>query len=135
MTANDSIRARVDAFAAELEELIGRAALEAVSQALGVGSSSSAPPRAATFRASAQSAPARVRATRKKGQKRSPDELARVDAAILAFVKENPGQGAEQMGKSIGIPTVDLRLRVGKLLEQGALKKKGQKRATKYFPG
>ncbi|HVJ19130.1 MAG TPA: hypothetical protein VM686_27110 [Polyangiaceae bacterium] len=71
---------------------------------------------------------------RAKGAKRSTDELERLTGELDAYVRQNPGQRIEQIGKAIGVATKELRLPALKLIEAGKLKTKGQKRATQYLP-
>jgi predicted transcriptional regulator len=51
-----------------------------------------------------------------------------------AFIKKNPGQRIEQIGKALGTPTKELALPVKKLLAAKRIATRGQKRSTKYFP-
>jgi hypothetical protein len=137
----DAIRTRIEQFTRELEALVREAAIEAVTGALG-GAAVARPRSAAIAKPVAKAAAAAVAPVtsaklsfkRKKGSKRSPEQLAAIDAAILAYVKTNPGQGNEHMGKALGVPTNDLKLRVLGLVGNKKLKKTGLKRATKYFP-
>ena len=142
------IAARIDAFTVELHALVRRAALEAVGAALGgaaTGASAARPATAPRRRgrppkssgAAALVAPAlsaaKLPARPKKGGKRSPDQLAKIDTAVQAFVKANPGKGVEHMAASLGVPSGDLKSRVALLVDARKLKKTGVKRATKYF--
>jgi predicted transcriptional regulator len=54
---------------------------------------------------------------------------------FAAFVKANPGLRIEQINKQLGTTTKDLALPIRKLISEGMLKAKGQKRSTTYFPG
>lgn len=137
------IRARIEVFTRELEGLVRDAALAAVSEALGQRVARAARPSTRPSPASQPSpiavAPAsspspKLAFKRKKGSKRTPEQLVQIDNAIISFVKASPGQGVEHMGKALRVPTSDLKLRVLGLLEQKKLKKTGAKRATKYFP-
>jgi hypothetical protein len=60
--------------------------------------------------------------------------MAQTKAALLAQIKKTPGSGIEAIGKAIAIPTRDLALPVRKLIAEKAIRRRGQKRATKYFP-
>jgi len=143
--SNDQITARIDSFVKELEVLVRSAAVDAVSRALGGNGAAPvrrAPPASAPRPAAAAKtppptakagAPAKLTFKRKKGTKRTAEQLAQIDAAIVAFVKSNAGKGVEHMGKALGVPTNDLKLRVGNLVAARKLKKTGVKRATKYF--
>jgi len=116
------IRARIDTFVEELGELVRRAALEAVADALG-GKRAAAKPAA------------RPKARAKQGGKRSASELESLSERIQRFVADAPGSGARDIAKGLGISTRDLVLPVKKLVAAGALCTKGQRRATKYYKG
>jgi hypothetical protein len=146
---NDEVRIRVAAFTSELAELIRRAAIEAVQEALGNGAGGlRLPPPArrgttgakgaATPRGEAQwgeTAPSR-RLGRKRapGEKRPPEELAKLTETLASYIKSNPGQRIEQIGTGLGTPTKELSLPVKKLLRAKRISSKGQKRATTYYP-
>lgn len=72
---------------------------------------------------------------RGKGIKRSSDELEAMSDKFVEFVKDNPGLRIEQINKQLGTSTKDLALPIRKLIAEGALKVKGQKRSTTYFAG
>ena len=136
MSIHDQIHARIEAFSRELEELVRTTAIDAVRTSLGDGRPT-APrptPKPTTAKPTATSA-ARTPLSfkRKKGAKRSPEQLAAIDSAIVGYVKSNAGKRIEDMGKSLGVPTNDLKLRVALLVQKKALRKTGVKRATKYF--
>lgn len=134
----DRIRARIEEFTRELEGLVRAAAIEAVSAAL--GQRGAGPRPAASTRSARPLAPAapaargKLAVARTKGAKRTPEQLARIDGAIVSFVRASPGEGVERMGKALAVPTRDLKARVLRLLAAGKIKKTGLKRATKYFP-
>lgn len=127
--SQSEISVRVQAFAAELEELVKKAAMEAVAAALGVPGTG-APSRARVAAPRAAAAAPRAR----KGGKRPPAELAAMVDKTRDWVKANPGQGVEAMARSLGVQTKELALPINKLLKSKAIKKRGQKRATKYYP-
>jgi hypothetical protein len=148
--SQSQIAARIDAFTTELNALVRRAALEAVSAALGGSAATGAPagqPVAAPRRrgrppkssrpavpaTSAAASATKLPTKPRKGGKRSPEQLAKIDAAVQAFVKANPGKGVEHMAKSLGVPSGDIKSRVALLIEAKKLKKTGVKRASKYF--
>lgn len=115
----------VAAFVAQITELARRAAIDTLEAALSG--------RAARGAAAAASpGPGRVRG---RGAKRSPDELDKLAERFQAFVKENPGLRIEQINKQLGTTTKDLALPIRKLLAEGAIHAKGQKRSTTYFAG
>jgi hypothetical protein len=76
-----------------------------------------------------------VNGLRVKGEKRSPGSLAKLTADLGAYIKKNPGQRIEQIGKAMGVATKDLALPVKKLIAEKAIRTRGQKRATAYFAG
>ena len=137
-SVSDQVRSLVESFVAEMSDLIRRSAMETVQHALAGGE---APrrgrrPAAVAGRRGAPSLPAakggaRLRA---KGAKRSPDELEELTGQLLAYVKSNPGQRIEQIAEGMGTSTKELNLPAKKLLGSKALKTRGHKRATQYFP-
>jgi hypothetical protein len=72
---------------------------------------------------------------RGKGAKRSSTQLDRLQTRVMEFVSANPGMRIEQINKELGTSTRDLQLPIRKLIATGALKSKGEKRATTYFAG
>jgi len=85
-------------------------------------------PRGISATSTAKALPAK----RKKGGKRTAEEIEAQGATILAFLKKNPSQGAEQLGAALGMETSELALPISKLIEQKAIKFVGQKRGRKY---
>ncbi|MCA9639779.1 MAG: hypothetical protein H6718_05250 [Polyangiaceae bacterium] len=131
---NDMIRARVETFVADLTDLIHQAILENVQAALGQALPS-APRRPGRPKGSASTAAPAARRAKKRGGKRTAAELADMADKLVGFVEKNPGSSIEEIGRGIAIPTKELALPVKKLLREGRLKKKGQKRATRYSAG
>jgi predicted transcriptional regulator len=54
---------------------------------------------------------------------------------VVSFVKTNPGLRIEQINKELGTTTKDLALPIRKLVGEGYLSSKGQKRSTTYTVG
>ena len=121
------LRDIVDTFIAQLKRVIRRSTLETVQSALG----DEASPRQRGRKKSAK-AP-RATAGRRKGGKRSPEQLEALVKSLLAYVKKNPGQRIEQIGAALGTATKELALPAKKLIGEKQLRTKGQKRATAYF--
>lgn len=71
---------------------------------------------------------------RARGQKRDPKDLEALSQKLRAHIAKNPGQRIEQIGEGLGIATRELNLPVKKLLGAKQISKKGQRRATTYFP-
>lgn len=70
---------------------------------------------------------------RGKGEKRPPDELKALSDKFVAFVAKNPGLRIEQINAQLGTTTKDLALPIRKLIAEGVIRGKGEKRATAYF--
>ncbi|HEX2689793.1 MAG TPA: hypothetical protein VHN14_24410, partial [Kofleriaceae bacterium] len=70
-----------------------------------------------------------------RGAKRSPEDLEALSEQFATFVKANPGLRIEQINKQLGTTTKDLALPIRKLISEGMITAKGQKRSTTYFPG
>ncbi len=120
-------RELIETFAVSLAEVFKNDARERLVAALGLTESKpSSKPTA--HRQSAHAAP---RAS--TGSKRDPAELERIGARLLAYVRQHPGERIEQIAKAIGTTSTDLKLPMTKLLGAKSVKKKGERRSTKYF--
>jgi hypothetical protein len=67
--------------------------------------------------------------------KRGTSELEALGARFMKHVAEKPGQRIEQINKQLGTTTKDLALPIRKLVAEGAIKTKGERRSTTYFVG
>lgn len=76
------------------------------------------------------SRPKRPAGTRNKRTKRELEEL---EETLLTYVVENPGLKMEELGTGLGMDTRELRRPMAALLERRAVRRTGQKRATRYF--
>jgi DNA-binding NtrC family response regulator len=72
---------------------------------------------------------------RKSGRrkKRTPAQLAKLEAQLLKEIKKKSGLRMEELAKVLGVGTKDLMLPAKKLLADKKVKTKGQTRATQYF--
>lgn len=111
----------VSDFVAQITELARAAARDMIDEALGKG-------------AKGIGGVGRGRG-RGRGAKRTSDELDKLADAFHGFVSKHPGLRIEQINKQLGTTTKDLALPIRKLVAEGALKTKGEKRSTQYFPG
>lgn len=68
-----------------------------------------------------------------KAKKRSPRQLAAVQRRVLEYVKAHPGQTVEQIGEAIKKPTKDLVVPMRQLLAEKKIRKRGERRQTRYF--
>lgn len=94
-------------------------------------------PQRTTSRSVQRTAPtATVRkpVARARGAMRAPAELAALVEKLAAHIRRNPGQGAEAIGKALGVATSEMALPIKKLVAAKRIRSEGQKRATKYFP-
>lgn len=130
MNVEQQIRARVDAFVAELSELVKQAALERLTDALGTSAQGQGASKGKRGKAAGRSP-----ALSKKGGKRTAEELEAFSDRILATIKAQPGIRADQIAAELGLVTREVVLPIKKLLATKTVTKKGQKRATAYFPG
>ncbi len=133
-----AIQERVEAFVQELSDLVRQSVIDSVQDALG---GTNGAPRGRAGRASARGGRRVARVAggrgrgRRKGQKRSPAELERLVGLVRGYVNKNSGQGVEAMARGLGVASRELVLPIKKLIAEGELRTRGEKRATKYFPG
>jgi hypothetical protein len=138
MTTRD-IEARVAAFVADLDGLVRQAALEAVQAALGGANPAPAKKAAPAAKAAAPAkaaGPSKAAAAKpaRKGAKRDPKELAKLVESVKAHISQQPGEGVELIAKHLDVSSKEITLPITKLLASKAISKKGEKRATKYYP-
>jgi hypothetical protein len=75
----------------------------------------------------------RLRTGRGKGEKRTSSELDVLADKFVDYVSKNPGLRIEQINRELGTTTKDLALPIRKLVAQGVIKGKGEKRSRQYF--
>ena len=110
-------------FVAQITELARAAARDMIDQALGKGG-----------RSVSLGGLGRGRG-RGRGAKRTSDQLDGLAEDFHAFVAKHPGLRIEQINKQLNTTTKDLALPIRKLIAEGAIKTKGEKRSTTYFAG
>ena len=126
----------VQGFVAQITELARRAAVNTLESAFNgrprAGRNGSRPTMGALMTAG----PARVGRSRGgRGAKRTAADLEALSQKFATFVKANPGLRIEQINKELGTTTKDLALPIRKLIADGMISAKGQKRSTTYFAG
>jgi hypothetical protein len=133
---DSKIRGLVETFAGDLTSLIRESAMDTVREALGGSGASSGrgTGRGRSAPVGASPAGARRASSLPKGAKRAPEEIETLTAQLGEYVKANKGERIEQIAKGMNVSTRELNLPVKKLLATKAIKTKGQKRATQYFP-
>jgi hypothetical protein len=125
----------VQGFVAQITELARRAAINTLESAFGERSArgSSAATAVPTVAAASSGRVGRPRGGR--GAKRTAADLEALCDRVAMFVKANPGLRIEQINKELGTTTKDLALPIRKLIAEGVINAKGQKRSTTYSPG
>jgi hypothetical protein len=109
-------------------------ALRTLADASGTAHAAAAPRGRPAGRASAPAAAPRARA-RRPGEKRSPQALVQLTEALRRHIEQAPGSRMEAIAKALGTSSTELGLPIHKLLDRGAIRKEGQRRATQYYPG
>jgi hypothetical protein len=117
----------VAGFVAQITELARRAAIDTLESALARGGGGRGRKPGVAVSLSSFSG------RRGRGAKRTADELEKLSDDFVEFVKSNPGLRIEQINKQLSTTTKDLALPIRKLIAEGAIKAKGQKRSTTYF--
>lgn len=112
----------VSGFVAQITDLARRAAIDTLESALGK-------------RGAAVLSRTGGGGVRRKGAKRTGDELDKLGDAFHAYVAKHPGLRIEQINKELSTTTKDLALPIRKMISDGSLKTKGSKRSTTYFAG
>jgi hypothetical protein len=121
----------VQDFVNQITDAWKRAVSDALTGVGGGGGSGGRVRKAGAGRASTPSSSA----SRRKGEKRTAEELDGLAEQFLAYVQGNPGLRIEQINKQLGTTTKDLQLPIRKMIADGAVKAKGEKRSTQYFAG
>ncbi|HMG22548.1 MAG TPA: hypothetical protein VK607_14545 [Kofleriaceae bacterium] len=124
----------VQGFVAQITELARRAAIDTLESAFG-GRGGRGAPAAAAAAALAVNFGRVGRPRGGRGAKRTSADLEALSERFASFVKANPGLRIEQINKQLGTTTKDLALPIRKLISEGQISAKGQKRSTTYFPG
>jgi hypothetical protein len=132
-TFQSEMNQTVHQFVAQITELARRAALDTLESAFGSPGAPRAAVRAAPVGAAPVPPSGRPRGTR--GAKRTSEDIESMAMKAAAFIKSNPGLRIEQINKELGTTTKDLALPMRKLISDGLVATKGQKRSTTYFAG
>jgi hypothetical protein len=125
----------VQGFVAQITELARRAALDTLESAFGGRAPRGGGAAVAAVAASPPSVGRAGRPRGGRGGKRTPADLEALSEQVGSFVKANPGLRIEQINKQLGTTTKDLALPIRKLVADGVISTKGQKRSTTYFAG
>jgi hypothetical protein len=107
----------------ELSALVRQAAADVVQETLGTNGASRSRGRGGALRLGGK----RIR--------RSPDQLAATADRLRSYIAQNPGQRMEQIGEALGSTTRELRRPLGQLIDEGQIRREGEKRASRYYAG
>ncbi|MCP3920043.1 MAG: hypothetical protein GY711_31320 [bacterium] len=129
-TIEARIRDSVDAFVAELTDLVRDAALESVHEAL-TGTSASATRRSSSPTRKPSSTPRTAKVRR--GSRRSAGDVEATQRAVVDYVRANKGCSVTDIASATGLSTKDLQLPMRKLVADGKLRTTGQRRGTRYL--
>lgn len=115
----------VHGFVMQITELARRTALDTLESAFG----------GRAGRTTSHVAAPALGGNRPRGAKRTAADLDALATKFVSFVKANPGLRIEQINKELGTSTKDLALPIRKLISDGVISAKGNKRSTTYFVG
>ena len=140
------IEAHIQKFVGELNSLVAQAAIQAVSDALGgtparaAKPAPAAPKKAAPKKAAPKAAPKKARKAPKKAAKkkarsgrRTREELEAQQEALVGYIADNPGEPMERIAKALGVTSAEMNRPISKLLDEGRVRREGQRRASRYF--
>ncbi len=126
---NSTITVLAETFAAQMVAALRSMSLEEILGATQMGDGARVKTSGAT--------PKATKAPRSKGRlaRRSAEDIAKMQAAIVALVKASKGIGAEQIRAHLKITKAELASPINAALASKKIRKTGQKRATKYHAG
>ena len=127
------IRARVEAFVADLSGLVDEAALTAVQEAIaGAGIAGTTTRKRSSKKRSTKKRASKKRSTKKRGRRAAAPSAAALDK-VHGWVKANKGCSVGAIAEGVGMAGPATKKAVAALLEAKRLRKTGQRRGTKYF--
>ena len=126
-TFSTQIERRINSFVSELRDLVNQTALNAVSAALG-----SSAPKMSVAPAASKPAKTAKRAKKRGRVNRTPAEIEKSVATILAFIKSHANIGSEKVRKDLKLDRPVVQDAIGRLMAAKKIKMKGVKRAATY---
>ena len=127
--STDRIESILSDFAAQIRAEVQRQAVAALTTSLGPDDVVRVSRKARTEKAAP---PSDWKATEPNGEKRDPKVIAALQGKVLAYIAAHPGLRIEQINAGLGTTTKAIFLPIRKLLAAGAIRAKGEKRATTY---
>jgi hypothetical protein len=126
------IEEQVGTFVRNVSELIRRAAIEALEQAIvvpGVAFVGGLPKGVRAERPRQK-----PRAAKRPAPPREPAELAALTERLYGAIAAQPGETIEVLAPTVGCPGKQLRVSIEHLLKAERVRKAGVRRSTRYFP-
>ena len=77
--------------------------------------------------------PANGTAPRVSGGRRSSDDVEQMGSSLLAYVRNNAGQRGEDIAEAMGTDSKTIRLPMKKLIAEGKVRTKGERRGMRYY--
>lgn len=129
----ERIRQFVGDLTEELTVLVRQAAADVVSQTL-VGAEAPRTRGGARTRGAPRISQPKTAANGSSRIRRSPRQLAQQSRRLREHVQKHPGERMEQIATALGSSTKDLRRPMQQLIDEGAVRREGERRASRYFP-
>ncbi len=131
----DEIQRLVDAFVAEVTTLAKNAALAQLTNVLDAPAANGNGSRSAVAVAVSPAEPVNgnARVPELRARRREPQVIQRTMARLLTYVKANPGKRAEDIRTAFNVPFAVIGLPLRKLVQEGFVKMKGDKRWARYY--
>ena len=132
---DSQLTSRIESFARELQDLVRQHALEAVHSVLSGNRKAIAPRAQAATPATRPSKKVGRRATKKTGARRGRPaaDLSAITEPIVSLLRATPGQRAEDLARGLRMTPKELKRPIDRLLADGAVRKEGKARATRYY--
>ena len=127
---DSQLSSRIQAFARELQDLLRQQALAAVRSALGGSGRAASAPAVSQEPAKGASRPAKPS---RKRRGRPGADLSALTEPILSMLRATPGQRADALARALGTTPKELKRPIDRLLADGAVRKEGKARATRYY--
>ena len=129
-----SIEQEVSAFVHNVSELVRRAAMEALEQAIVIPKVSTNGGKADQKRRQTSTRKSNRKIKKKQTVARSSAEIAELTEKLYEAIAAHPGETMTRLAPMIGCQPLELRVSIQKLLANGRVKKAGERHLTRYFP-